>query len=117
MHCIVRISPGNPVLAASRLLTDNPSVGVLEFVGSDLTTYVLIPGRNLDAMLSDREINLTDQGLQRHRITFVREMDEDELRKAGKGEPTIDRIDAAEFESNEEAQSWLQKIAPVFKRG
>ena len=28
-------------------------------------------------------MTLMDRGLQRHRITFVRKMDEDELRKTG----------------------------------
>jgi hypothetical protein len=95
----------------------NPSVGVLlKFAGGDLTTYVLIRGSNLNAVLPDREINLTDQGLQRHRITFIREMDEDELRKAGESEPTIDRIMVAEFDSTQEAENWLKTVAPVFAR-
>jgi hypothetical protein len=95
----------------------NPSVGLLlKFSGGDLLTYVLIRGSNLDAMLPDRDINLTDQGFQRHRINFVREMDEAELRKAGEREPTIDRIEVAEFESNQEAEKWLKSVAPVFVR-
>jgi hypothetical protein len=95
----------------------NPSVGLLlKFAGGDLITYVLIRGSNLDAVLREKEINLTDRGFQRHRITFVREMDEDELRKAGEGEPTIDRLEVVEFESNEEALSWLEKTAPAFLR-
>jgi len=47
--------------------------------------------------------------LQRHRITYIREMDEDELHRAGRGEPTVDRIDIAEFESNEQLQEYLKK--------
>jgi hypothetical protein len=54
------------------------------------------------------------RGLQRHRITFIREMDEDELRKAGDGEPTIDGIEIVEFESHEEAMEYLKKTAPAF---
>ena len=47
-------------------------------------------------------MTLMDRGLQRHRITFVREMDEDELRKAEENEPTIDSIEMAECETQEE---------------
>ena len=36
-------------------------------------------------------------------------MDEDELRAAGEGTPTIDRIDIAEFDSTEELRAWLGK--------
>ena len=76
-------------------------------------TLVLIRGSNLDALVK-QSVNLTDRGFQRHRILWVREMDEAELRKAGKGEPTIDRIEVAEFESHEELQEWLKKTAPSF---
>jgi hypothetical protein len=61
-------------------------------------------------------VNLTDRGFQRHRILAVREMDEEALAKAGKGEPTIDRIDIGEFESAEEQLAWLAKLAPAFVR-
>ena len=57
-----------------------------------------------------------DRGFQRHRIVFVREMDEDEMRKAGRAEPTIDRIEVAEFESPEVQREWLAKNAPAFVR-
>jgi hypothetical protein len=92
----------------------NPSVGLLLKFTGDLTTLVLIRGSNLDACLEDKGINLTDRGFQRHRIIYVREMDEDELRKAGSAEPTIDRIEIAEFESQEEQREWLAKNAPAF---
>jgi hypothetical protein len=49
-----------------------------------------------------RAVTLTDRGLQRHRILWVREMDEQELRQVGQRGPTIDRIEVAEFESQEE---------------
>ena len=61
-------------------------------------------------------MNLTDRGLQRHRVVWVREMDEDELRKAGEGGPTIDAIDVAEFESQEQLSEWLTKNVPAFVR-
>jgi hypothetical protein len=50
----------------------------------------------------------------RHRILWVREMDEQELRRVGDRGPTIDRIEVAEFESQEELQVWLKKAAPAF---
>ena len=48
-----------------------------------------------EATVSGRNINLTDRGLQRHRILWVREMDESELRRVGEGGPTIDKIEVA----------------------
>lgn len=96
----------------------NPSIGLLmKFSGGDVLTCVLIRGSNLDSVLPDREINLTDRGLQRHRILWIREMEKEELRRAGSTEPTIDRIDIAEFETNEEMRDWLKKNAPSFIRG
>jgi hypothetical protein len=83
--------------------------------GGDNVTLVLIRGSNLDAVVND-SVNLTDRGFQRHRVLAVREMDEDALAKAGKGEPTIDRIDIGEFDSAEEQRVWLQKLAPAFVR-
>lgn len=52
---------------------------------------------------------------QRHRILWVREMDEG-LRQAGQGRPTIDRIEVAEFDSNQEVREWPKKHAPAFLR-
>ena len=49
-----------------------------------MVTLVLIRGSNLDALVN-HSVNLTDRGLQRHRIVWVREMDEAELRAAGRG--------------------------------
>ena len=43
-------------------------------------------------------VDLTDRGLQRHRITFVCEMDEGELRRVRVNGPTIDKIEVSEFE-------------------
>src|SRR5437899_1592262 len=57
----------------------NPSVGLLAKFTGDVVTLVLIRGSNLDMPVIGTEINLTDRGLQRYRITYVREMDEDEL--------------------------------------
>jgi hypothetical protein len=94
----------------------NPSVGLLLKFTGDLVTLVLIRGSNLDAIVKDRGINLTERGLQRHRVVYVREMDEDEVRKTPQGQPTIDHIDIAEFESPDEQREWLKKMGPVFVR-
>ena len=59
--------------------------------------------------MGQAQVNLTDRGLQRHRIVFVREMDEVELRRVREGGPTIDRIDIAEFETVEEQRDWLKR--------
>ena len=94
----------------------NPSVGLLLKFTGDLVTLVLIRGSNLDALVNQGAINLTDRGLQRHRITWIREMDEEELRRVGEGGPTIDHIEVAEFESQEQVTEWLKKKAPKFVR-
>src|SRR6266851_3168695 len=93
----------------------NPSVGLLLKFSGDVVTLVLIRGSNLDALVNG-STNLTDRGFQRHRITWVREMQEDELRRAGEGEPTIDGIDIAEFQTTEEQSEWLKKRAAAFLR-
>jgi hypothetical protein len=85
-----------------------------KFTG-DVVTLVLICGSNLDALVN-QSVNLTDRGLQRHRILWVREMEEGELRQVGAAGPTIDRIEVAEFESQEELRDWLKKTAPAFVR-
>lgn len=94
----------------------NPSAGLLLKFTGDLVTLVLIRGSNLDALVNQGTINLTDRGLQRHRITWVREMDEEELRRVGEGGPTIDRIDVAEFESHSEMKEWLKTHAREFEQ-
>jgi hypothetical protein len=93
----------------------NPSVGLLLKYSGDNVTLVLIRGSNLDALVND-SVNLTDRGFQRHRILAVREMDEEALAKSGEGQPTIDRIDIAEFETADEQRAWLARIAPSFVR-
>lgn len=94
----------------------NRSVGMLlKFSGGDVTTLVLILGSNLDMPVQPGPVTLPE-GVRRHRVVRVREMDEDELRLAGRNEPTTDRILVGEFESVEEQRKWLQKVAPVFVR-
>ncbi len=94
----------------------NPSVGLLMKFTGDAVTLVLIRGSNLDLMLPGKDTNLTDRGLQRHKITFIREMDEAELRRAGKAMPTVDRIDIVECQTLEEQQEWIIKHAAAFAR-
>jgi hypothetical protein len=95
----------------------HPSAGLLIKFSGDTITLVLIRGSNLDLPVRQGTMTLMDRGLQRHRITFIREMDQDELRRAGEKEPTIDSIEMAEFETQEEVQGWLKKNAQVFLRG
>jgi hypothetical protein len=94
----------------------NPSVGLLLKFTSDVASLVLVRGSNLDAPVGQGQVNLTDRGLQRHRIVFIREMDEDELQKVREGEPSIDGIDIGEFETVEEQREWLKARAPAFVR-
>ena len=93
----------------------NPSVGLLLKFTGDTMILVLIRGSNLDTLVN-QSINLTDRGIGRHRILWLREMDEEEMRQAGNAKPTIDRIEVAEFDAQEDLQEWLKKNAPVFLR-
>jgi hypothetical protein len=94
----------------------NPSAGLLLRFASDVVSLVLIRGSNLDAVLSDGLVNLTDRGFQRHRILWVREMDKDELRRGGDSEPTVDRIEVREFATQEAIEEWLNLNAKEFAR-
>ena len=113
-----RLRDGNSEWYSYSLLASwrhNPSAGLLLKFTGDVITLVFIRGSNLDALVN-QSTNLTDRGIQRHRISFVREMEEAELRQIGVTGPTIDRIDIAEFETHEEMQEWLKKHAPAFVR-
>ncbi len=113
-----RLRDGNRVFCPYSWLgpfTYNPSVGILLKFSGDTITLVLIRGSNLDAPVRQNAVNLTDRGLQRHRVTFVREMDEVELRCAEQGEPTVDRIEIAEFDVPSR-RAWLQQHAPALVR-
>lgn len=94
----------------------NPSVGLLLKWTADVVSVVLVRGSNLDVPVNPGAINLTDRGIARQRIVWIREMDEDDLRRAGEGQPSIDRITVAEFETNDDLREWLKKSAPVFLR-
>ena len=92
----------------------NPSEGLLLKFSGDLTYLVLIKGSNLAMPLSEGTINLTTGGLQRHRVMWIREMSEAEIKSVGETGPTIDSIEVAEFESPGEVKAWLREHAPAF---
>ena len=92
----------------------NPSEGLLLKFSGDLVYLVLIRGSNLDRPLTDSTINLTSAGLQRHRVLWVKEMTEEEIRQVGETGPTIDSIQVMEFESHAALKDWLGKTAPAF---
>lgn len=94
----------------------NPSEGLLLKFSGDLVYLVLIRGSNLDKPLTESTIDLTHAGLQRHRVLWVREMTEEDIKKVGETGPTIDSITAAEFESHADLKEWLSKTAPEFLR-
>jgi hypothetical protein len=94
----------------------DPSAGLLLKFTGDLVTLVLIRGSNLDVPVGQGSVDLIERGLERHRVVWIKEMNKDELRIGGDREPTVDRIEVAEFESQEDLRKWLQKTAPVFVR-
>src|SRR5438132_8505741 len=92
----------------------NPSEGLLLKFSGDLVYLVLIRGSNLDLPLKDGAANLTTGGLQRHRVLWIREMGEEDIKNVGEKGPTIDRIEVAEFESHAGVKAWISKHAPAF---
>lgn len=95
----------------------NPSEGLLLQFNSDVVYLVLIKGSNLAKPLNEGAINLTHAGLQRHRVLWVREMSDDEIRNVGETGPTIDTIEVVELESRLAIREWIGKKAPAFLRG
>ena len=87
----------------------NPSEGLLLKFSGDLVYLVLIQGSNLHKPVKEGAINLTHAGLQRHRVLWIREMSEEEIRQVGEMGPTIDSIEVAEFESHAELKEWLSR--------
>ncbi|QJW93227.1 hypothetical protein [Frigoriglobus tundricola] len=92
----------------------NPSEGLLLKFAGDLVYLVLIRGSNLDKPLSEGSINLTNAGLQRHRVLWIREMTEEEIERVGESGPTIDSIEVGECATHEERREWLKTKAPAF---
>jgi hypothetical protein len=94
----------------------DPSEGLLVKFSGDLVYLVLIRGSNLDLPLNEGHMNLTSGGLQRHRVVWIREMSEEDIRTIGETGPTIDSIEVAEFESHSDLTEWLGKHGPAFLR-
>jgi hypothetical protein len=92
----------------------DPSEGLLLKFSGDVVYLVLIKGSNLDKPLTDGSINLTNAGLQRSRVLWIREMTSDEIERVGHTAPTIDSIEVAEFESHAALKEWLNQKAPAF---
>jgi hypothetical protein len=92
----------------------NPSNGLLLKFSGDIVYLVLIRGSNIDRPLREGAINLTQAGLQRHRVLWIREMSPYEICAVEGNAPTIDSIKVVEFESHAALKAWLQKNAPEF---
>lgn len=92
----------------------NPSEGLLLKFSGDIIYLVLIRGSNLDMPLEQGTINLTTGGLQRHRVMWIREMSEADIKSVGETGPTIDSIQVGEFESQGALKEWLTEHAPAF---
>ena len=87
----------------------DPSAGLLlKFVG-DLVYLVLLEGSNLNALVNGA-VSLYDRGIQRHRVTWVREMTRQQVERAGEGEVTVERIRILSHRPDEEPKGieWLQ---------
>lgn len=94
----------------------DPSAGLLLKFTADVTTLVLVRGSNLDLPVNSGAVDLIERGLGRQRVLWVREMDADEIRRAGAREPTVDRIEVGECESAADVREWLRAHAPAFVR-
>ncbi len=90
----------------------NPSAGLLlKFVG-DETYLVLVEGSNLNTLVNG-SVNLYDRGVQRHRVTWIRES-----RKSvgvAEGVPIVDAIKVGKFDSADQMQIWLKKTGSAFE--
>jgi len=101
-------------LFLARPLAVQHAEGLLLKFSGDVVYLVLIRGSNLDMPLDEGTINLTTGGLQRHRVMWIREMTEGDIKQVGKSGPTIDSIKVAAFESQADLKEWLSKNAPAF---
>ncbi len=70
-----------------------------------------------DAQVGGDAVNRTYRRLQPHRILWVWKMDDDEIRRAREGEPTMDHIDVAAFDSQEKVRQWVSQMVPAFAGG
>jgi hypothetical protein len=86
----------------------NPSAGLLlKFVG-DQVYLVLLEGSNLNAVVKDA-VSLYDRGIQRHRVTWVRELPRQQVEAAREGDVTISRIRTLSYRPDVEPKDveWL----------
>ena len=89
----------------------NPSAGLLlKFVG-DMIYLVLIEGSNLNALVGGA-VSLYDRGVQRHRVSWVREMTPQQAELAQPGDVVIDRIYVVSYRVDEEPKKpeWLERV-------
>jgi hypothetical protein len=86
-----------------------PSAGILLKFNGDEITLVLLEGSNLNALVNG-SVSLYDRGLQRHRVTWVREMHKQEVPNAREGEVTVRCIRMLSHRHGEEPKGveWLQ---------
>ena len=87
----------------------DPSEGLLLKFSGDLVYVVLIRGSALDMPINEGHMNLTTGGLQRHRVIWIREMPEGDIKSIGETGPTIDSIEIAEFESHADPKGLAQQ--------
>ncbi len=92
----------------------DPSAGLLIKFSGDLVYLVLVRGSNLDRPIEESGIDLIRAGLQRHRVTWIREMGEEDIHQTGENGPTIDSIEVADFDSHDTLKEWLVANAPEF---
>jgi hypothetical protein len=95
----------------------NPSSGILlKFVG-DMIYLVLVEGSNLNALVKDGA-NLYQRGIQRHRVTWIREMTVQQVGRAGPGEVTIERIRTLSHRPDDEPAgiAWLEPFRELENR-
>lgn len=96
----------------------NPSAGLLlKFVG-DVIYLVYIQGSNLNAVVNGGA-NLYQRGIQRHRVTWVREMTSQQVAKAAASEVTVEHILTLSYRPDDEPVgiAWLEPFREPGNRG
>lgn len=87
----------------------NPSVGLLlKFTGDEIT-LVLLEGSNLNALVNG-SVSLYDRGIQRHRVTWVREMTKQDAATVREGEVSVRCIRMHSYPHGERPKGvgWLE---------
>jgi hypothetical protein len=89
----------------------NPSAGLLLKLVGDMVYLVLLEGSNLNTFVNG-SVSLYS-GIQRHRITWVREATSQQAARAGAGEVTVERIRMVSHRPDEEPKGvdWLKAFA------